>query len=346
MTDRITVRCGETHRDVDALLGLFGVVFGQRMDRPVWEWKHRLHPAGESFSFVAENTRGRVIAHACYLPWKVRVAGRELIACQGVDLMVHPDYRQRGLACELVTACRQQMIERGWHFAFGFPGHASYRILLQRLGSKDLMRLPYLFLPNRRLIAAVRNTCSTKIKIFRFGKPVSPAIPRGIRVREIHAFDETVNALDQQTRGENEVMTVRDSEYLNWRFFSHPAKPYTVLSVENEHELQGYCAVRGCEIFDLQTVDEPEVAWCLIAQSVRHIRERGHSVVGSWFSSGSPGNQFLKEFGFMDSRFHIKPRGLRRRLSVTVFVNPSSPVKETVLDSRSWILNMSDTDFL
>ena len=224
--------------------------------------------------------------------------------------------------------------------------HSINRILLQRLGSKDLMRLPYLFLPHRRQIAVVRNARSTETKGFRFEKPSSPAIPRGIRVREIHAFDETVNALNQQTRRENEVMTIRDSEYLNWRFFSHPTKRYTVFSVENEHELQGYCAVRGYEIFDLQTVDEPEVALCLIAHAVRLIREQGHAVVGSWFSPGSPGHQLLKEVGFMDSRFHIKRRRLRRRLRVTVFVNPSSPVKETVLEPRNWVLNMSDPDFL
>jgi len=45
VTDGITVRRCEFHRDVDALLDLFGVVFGQRIDRLVWEWKHRLHPA-------------------------------------------------------------------------------------------------------------------------------------------------------------------------------------------------------------------------------------------------------------------------------------------------------------
>ncbi len=346
MTVRITVRRSETPRDVDGILDLFEVVFGQRIDRSVWDWKHRLHPAGESFSFVAENTRGKVVAHHSYMPWKMRVAGRELIACQGVDLMVHPDHRRRGLANELVTAGRREMIERGWHFVFGFPGHESYRILLQRLGSKDLMSLPYLYLSHRRLIAAVRNARATETTALRFGKSVSLALPRGVRVREIHAFDETANALDQQTGGENEVITVRDSKYLNWRFFSHPTRRYTVLSIENEHELQAYCAVRGCEILDLQTVDEPEVARCLIAQVVRHIRLQGHAVVGASFSLGSPGHQLLKKYGFGDSRFHIETRRLRRHLPLTLFVNPSSPAQDTVSDSHNWILSMSDTDYL
>jgi predicted N-acetyltransferase YhbS len=346
MTDHITVRHSESQRDVDAILDLFEVVFGQRIDRSVWDWKHRWHPAGESFSLVAENARGHVIAHNSYMPWKMRVAGRELVACQGVDLMVHPDYRRLGLANELVTAGRREMIERGWHFVFGFPGHESYRILLQRPGSRGILRLPYLILPHRRLVAAVRNAPSTETTALRVEKSVSPAPPRGVRVREIHAFDETVNALDQQTRGDDGVMTVRDSEYLNWRFFSHPTRRYTVLSVENEQELQGYCAIRSCEIFDLQTVDESELAGCLIDQVIRHIREQGHAVVGASFSLGSPGHQLLKRFGFLDSRFHIATRPLRRRLPLTLFVNPSSPVKDTVSDSRNWILSMSDVDYL
>ena len=285
-----------------------------------------------------------MIAHFGYLPWKTRVAGRELIACQGVDLMVHPDYRRRGLACELVTACKHQMIENGWHFSFGFPGHESRHLALEKLGYTHFLTLPYLTLPSGGLIAGERAARSIRKRVFRCRNSASPATPRGIRVREIHFFDETVNLLSRQTSGNNEVVTVRDSEYLNWRFFSHPAKPYTVLSVEDENELQGYCAIRGSEIVDLQTVDEPEVARSLIAQSVRHIREKGHAVVGSWFSPDSPGHQFLKDVGFMDSRIRIKPRRQRRRLPVIVLVNPSSPVKDTVLDPRGWILNMSDTD--
>ena len=346
MTDGITVRRCEFHRDVDALLDLFGVVFGQRIDRLVWEWKHRLHPAGGSVSFVAEDAKDKVIAHFGYLPWRMRVAGRELIACQGVDLMVHPDYRRRGLAYELVTACRHQMIEKGWHYTFGFPGRASLHLGLKKIGYTHLLTLPYLTSPSRGLTATTRAARSVRNRMFWFRSSSSTETPGTIRVREIHAFDDTVNLLSRQLSGDNKVVTVRDAEFLNWRFFRHPINRYTVLSAEDENELQGYCVVRGREIVDLQAVDKPEVASCLVAHSVRHIIQQGHDVAGSSFSSQSPGHNFLKNSGFTDSRLKIKSRGLRRRQPVIVLVNPSSPFKKTILDPRVWTLSLSDTDFL
>jgi len=344
VTDGITVRRCESHRDVDALLDLFGVVFGQKIDRLFWEWKHRLHPAGGTVSFVAEDAKGEVIAHFGCLPWRMRVAGRELIACQGVDLMVHPDHRRRGLAYELVTTCRHQMIEKGWHYTFGFPGRAS-RLCLKKAGYTHLLTLPYLTLPSRSLAATAQAARSKRNRMFWFRSSSSTETQGTIRVREIHAFDDKVNLLSRQLSGENKVVTVRDAEFLNWRFFRHPINRYTVLSAEDENELQGYCVVRGREIVDLQAIDRPEVTSCLVAHSVRHIIQQGYDVAGSSFSSLSPDHILLKNLGFTDSRLKIKSRGLRRRQPVLVLVSPSSPFKETILDPRVWTLSLSDTDY-
>ncbi|MCW3028100.1 MAG: family N-acetyltransferase, partial [Solirubrobacterales bacterium] len=70
-----------------------------------FRWKHLDGPYGPSVLVVAE-ADGMVVGFAAYMPW--RFSGRVGVvnAVRGVDLVVHPSYRMRGVSVALRTATK------------------------------------------------------------------------------------------------------------------------------------------------------------------------------------------------------------------------------------------------
>jgi GNAT superfamily N-acetyltransferase len=98
--------------DEPAVLAMLQVAFG-RWPRGLdgvggpefFAWKHRASPFGPSMLLVAE-LDGSVVGFVGLMPWRLRFSGQIRQTIRGVDLVVDPSHRRRGVSMRLFAAVR------------------------------------------------------------------------------------------------------------------------------------------------------------------------------------------------------------------------------------------------
>lgn len=75
-------------------------------------------------AFVAEHD-GKLVGHALYYPYHIRVGGETLKAVSLAPIAVHPDYQKQGIGQMLMAVAHQRATAKGYAFAF-LLGHPTY----------------------------------------------------------------------------------------------------------------------------------------------------------------------------------------------------------------------------
>lgn len=207
----------------------FNRAFG--LNRPLedWFWKFPTAPFGR-FIWVAISPQGEVLAHYAAIPVRLQVAGKEVLAGQGVDAFAVPEVQGQRLYTRTV---------REFYGAYGgetqlalsyvFPGPRSARIFTQRLDF-TMLGEPWVW---RRTLDHRRARC-TGYEVIR----VTP--------------DGRLDALWQAAAARYPVAAVRDAAWLGRRFAGRPGVDYLHLAAVRRKELHAWAVVR---------VEASRVAW-------------------------------------------------------------------------------------
>lgn len=75
-------------------------------------------------SLVAENN-GRIVGHALFNPYRMRLQGQPIQAVLLAPIAVHPDYQRQGIGKVLMDEGHRRIHEKGYAFSFLY-GHDSY----------------------------------------------------------------------------------------------------------------------------------------------------------------------------------------------------------------------------
>ena len=75
-------------------------------------------------AFVAEHD-GKLVGHALYYPYEMRVGGETLRAVSLAPISVHPEYQKQGIGQMLMAVAHQRAAVKGYAFAF-LLGHPTY----------------------------------------------------------------------------------------------------------------------------------------------------------------------------------------------------------------------------
>jgi hypothetical protein len=214
--------------DEHGILALFNQVFGEGDPAFVprtlaeWRWLFAENPWGNQIVVAVEHggpgePSGRVIAHYCCLPARAQVGAEVVIAGQGIDSMVHADYR-RGLKREgafLLTA-QKYFAEFGhWPicgFGYGFPNRKAYPIGVRLIGYQPIVKpLPTLYRnffesDDDDAVGRAHQDAADVVEVPDFGGAVAPEL----------------DALWARLRPQFQVALVRDAQYLRWRYDGCP----------------------------------------------------------------------------------------------------------------------------
>lgn len=185
-----------TSRDEARILELMSVALGDGMPRDpaFWRWKHVTNPAGPSWVRVAEDAEGLVGLRAM-MRWRFRVGGREVLAARPVDTATHPRAQRRGLFSQMTRALLDELASDGVGLVFNTPNDQS-RPGYAKLGWRPVGRLTVWVRPGGRFA-------------------VCPGAPR-------QPFSWNAEPVPH---GEGaRAHTVRDAQYLRWRY----AEPLTL----------------------------------------------------------------------------------------------------------------------
>ena len=207
----------------------FNRAFGLQRQLEDWVWKFQPTPFGR-FIWVAATPGGEVLAHYAAVPVPVQVAGKVLLAGQGVDAFAVPEVQGQHLYTRTVQAFYEACGgEQQLAVSYVFPGLRSARIFEHRLGFSLLAEAKVW----RRPLARPGARCT--------GHQVVRVAPDG-------RLDELWRAAAPRYP----VAVVRDAAWLTRRFSGRPGVDYLHLAARRRHQLHAWAVVR---------VEASRVAW-------------------------------------------------------------------------------------
>jgi GNAT superfamily N-acetyltransferase len=236
----------EDRRQVDAL---YRRVFGPdaaEANRLRWDWQYRrnphMPPDGPLIWLAREGTT--IIGQYATMPVKLSIAGREIDASWGTDVMVAPERQRQGLGDVLFRTW-----ERSTGAALGLGlSEASHR-LFQKMNWPDVGPVPCLVKPLSR--RALRRP-NWPVAVNRFISYVTlPWVRLVARTRPLHGeiqmirqFDEGFTRLWERVGPRFGFAVRRDAPYLNWKYIQAPHVRYCVAALMRDGEVAGYAVYR------------------------------------------------------------------------------------------------------
>jgi len=111
-------------KDLESILSLRKIVFGEteedKIDPHFWRWQFMEGSGGKAFIYIAEDG-SRVIGHFADVPRWFSANGSMLWGTLSLDLMVHPDYRRKGIFSELGKSAIERVRKANGFFIMVYP---------------------------------------------------------------------------------------------------------------------------------------------------------------------------------------------------------------------------------
>jgi hypothetical protein len=339
--------------DRDAVLDLVARVWGpeqRRLHAHLWDWKHARDGHASSpghLSRVVERD-GRIIGHAGAIPARFLLDGHPLDGAFCLDTLIDPDERGAGIAL-----MRDQ-------FASGMllvgAGNRRSEILYERLSGRkrllvrDARRLslvidPAPWLERRgvpRALAAVARLAHRGARALRRRNP--DRLPAGFTLEEVTHFPAEVDGLAGTFAARFRRQTLRDRDWLDWRFARAPFR-YALRLLRDRGRLAGYAVHRATRLHGRPVTLLVEMI--AVGDARRHYDLLAARVEAEAIAAGSaeihaldPGDALLVEA--------LRRRGWFRRREphhlLAYLAGPAGAAADFT-DPGAWYLGLGDADF-
>lgn len=212
--------------DFDQLWELYKMCFGVDIDKAYFNWKYLENPSGSTIGYAATHDE-KIIGTYGLMPEQYLVDGKKTIIHQGVDAMIHSDFRRRGLFVKLANLCFQYVREQeGRINTLALPGEISYHGFTKRLKWKHIFDISYSFVYKGMfdMYSIFKKSSEYEVtSITNFGPEFKQFF-----IDFEHSKMPIVRYLDQ--------------DISNWRLANHPVMDNKLLKIEKGNEIQGYVA--------------------------------------------------------------------------------------------------------
>ncbi len=335
--------------DEEEILKLFGRIFQEKRDMKRWRWENMENPRGVSlFSLLKES--GRVNGHLC-LQQTLFKAGRETLpAGQRINSMLAETHRRRGVFQALFEHLLEQARSNGFAFIYGFPNARSFRALEKIYPTRLVTRVPRYIKFYSGAAAAARIFRHPLLAPLKAG--AAPALGGVLLLRNrrradtgsvqaVQCFDERFDRLWEKAAPSLRVATVRDAEYLNWRYAHAPAN-YETLAYLQGKDVLGYIVLQAGRgkmghVVDLLAVQEEHVVPALLGAADTYMRPRCE-VLFCWCLDQGQVSRHLRRGGF----FRL-PGQTMLALSE---LRCSEEQAELFRNKANWYLMSGDSDYV
>jgi GNAT superfamily N-acetyltransferase len=119
-----------------------------KLDPRFWKWEFMDGPDGKALLYLAEDGE-KLAGHFADIPRRFSVNGEVSLGTLSLDLMVHPDYRRKGIFAEMGRYAAQRVKEEKGLFMTAFPIRKETIGGLLKIGWKVVGELPVLVYPLR-----------------------------------------------------------------------------------------------------------------------------------------------------------------------------------------------------
>jgi GNAT superfamily N-acetyltransferase len=217
-------------------------------DSNFWDWHFLRNPyvKPDNLPVWIAKHENKIVGQLAATPVKLQVGATRKDAIWILDLIVHSDYRGKGIAKKLVLAA-----EAFCPFGLGVnTNEQTAPLLLQKLGWKIVGKIPrynkLLFpgeaLPEITKFAAVRqfvNFCTAPIRP-RFQKNF---FDENGKLRFVEKFDSSFDKLWNESAKQWSCAVAREAAILNWQYSLQPGKKFDVLGYYENETLLGYAVL-------------------------------------------------------------------------------------------------------
>ena len=242
-----------TEDDAPKIVELFNAVFGKSRTIKEWRWRFLESPVKKLLIMLALDGSDNIICHYALHPIWLTYKGEKILGANTVDIMVHKDFRKRGLFVETARRCYQLARNKGIKLLYVFPNENSYHRFVNDLKWMEAAKLSYLY-----YITNIQNFLQSKgdtnpiasllFKIplmiwFDYSKKKITRITTKLPHCQISEFDYSFDSLWLECKSQFSVGLWKDFEYLQWRYSDTPQQKYTVVKASNGSKTVGFIVI-------------------------------------------------------------------------------------------------------
>lgn len=352
MREPISVRTYQKG-DEREIVDLINVAYAQASKKyslEKWQWKFRHTPS--SLIAVAESGN-QMIGHMAIVPVRMKVGEEVVTAGQAVDLVVHPDFRRKGVFLSLAKALIGSSEVGGVPVWYGFPNSPAYGGHLKS-GWFDVgsVRIRLRFLNTHNVLTHYFGGVESLSPIMAvLSRPIDAtfsALTRSEKgedseILQCGTFDERVDRLWDEVSESHQIAAVRDRDFLNWRYCEREDESYVAFVSGDHNEAHGYVVLAlreglGTKIGYIVDIlaRRQDVLHNMIRFSLDYFEERDADLVKFWYPHTIVTDKHMRRYGFLFSP--------RTEVKLIVRVNLPRLPKETLSQPANWYLTMGDSD--
>ncbi len=311
-----------------------------------FDWLYAQNPAGNAQVFVTrDNATGEVVAALVIMPMRVWFFDREIRVGQAIDGMVHPEYRNRHLFNSLFKEVFQQ-IQKRYEFLLGFPNQAALgselRAGWKRIGSFFTYSLPLkptaARLCQHRFLGAPASLVLSPLLTLYHKFHLSRVDVSGAELQLSDLTDLNADALFAKLKQRHPIATIRDSDFISWRFRKVPESNYVTLQYSLDGQPRGYFVVKGnkgsAEIIDLSIGQDLIDQQRSLKLLIEFCHAAGYRAIHFIVSESSYCCPALKKMGF-----------IRRKADSSIIMWPISEAVSRI-NIEDCFITIADTDWI
>jgi len=328
-------------------------VMGLERNNDFWEWKYWQNPAGKPIYSVAVQD-GQIFGQVGGGVLRLKVGANILTVWTMQDFLVLQEKRKGTPFFRLEKIARQESFRRKIYVHYGFSTKKAYKIYTKMLKFRNVgcIKEPTAILNLEPLLALKINSLFVRCFLSFFIQPLinivfffgQTKIPAGYLLREVNHFDSRFDAFWKKVKGDYEIIVVRDSKYLNWRYLKIPHLNYKIYALEKDGEIEGFVVLRISAsgrkgiIEDILVSADKEgrrLAKILLSYALKYFKKKGVGGVVAWMLKNSSLSGIFRRRGFF---LRPTPHNLLIRSYGEEF-----PINY-LLNSSKWYVMMGDVD--
>ncbi|HRF15088.1 MAG TPA: GNAT family N-acetyltransferase [Bacteroidia bacterium] len=308
--------------DLDEILALFSLSFnGLKLSPEYYKWRVLDTPVNKNLVDLFKNDNGKIISHYAVCPVKSFYNGETSLSELSLITMTHPEYKSLGLFPKLAAKLYERSFnEENIQLVYGFPNTNSHYSFVKKLAWNDVYMIP------------------TMKKAF------TTTVQGDKSYTEIFNADQRFDKLWEQHTQKTDrfYANVRNSTFINWRFFNRPDKKYRLFVFENNNTVQGYFVIKeyvNASTKEIDVVDflfthdfDTTAFFNSIAQLATELDAK---TVNMWIPYSTPLYNLAEKSGYLPKE-HITYLGYKP-------FNPGKKLDELRIPTN-WYLTMCDSD--
>lgn len=341
-------------KDFEGLTMLYEQIYREDIDNSYWDWKYFQNPCGEHIMFAVID-KGKVVGESGAIAARVKCGDESFPASQICDIKVLPGYRNGGAFFQLLKLINEENIRHRNLVSFGFSVPLTQKISTTLMNFRvvsPVWRLVLILNPTPYLVKRIKVPILSKVlgllgRVLINLRLKRHYLPPRDKIIEITRFDKRFDQFWEERQRDYAIMVVRNSDYLNWRYFEHPKRDYKVFTYQSGDKLKGFIVlttvteeVRRGIIMDIMVdpSDKKGIDYLLSAAIDHFLKEKSDSVM-LWLPKHIPLASEVRKWNFKQRETHFS-------LIVGICQQDEKRIESGyVMNPDHWYFTIGDSDY-